>query len=291
MMKKQKGLGRGLDAIFGSEQIDESNIKITPMNEMLQVALSQIIPNPNQPRREFNSESLAELAESISTLGIIQPITLKKEGDKYMIISGERRWRASQMAGLDSIPAYIREVDDQRLYAMALVENIQREDLNPIEIALGLQRLIDECGVTQEALCEKVAMKRSTISNFLRLLKLCEEVQLALKSGVITMGHAKAIAALEPKLQLHLLKRCVKGALSVRQCEEMARGLSSPQGKTSTAQLDEEYPESYSRLVEKLETLFSQDISIKRTRNGGGKIVIEFKGDNDIDEFIKRLNR
>ncbi len=290
-MKKQKGLGRGLDAIFGSEQIDESNIKITPMNEMSQVSLSQIIPNPNQPRREFAPEAMAELAESISTLGIIQPITLKKEGDKYMIISGERRWRASQMAGLDSIPAYIREVDDQRLYAMALVENIQREDLNPIEIALGLQRLIDECGVTQEALSEKVAMKRSTISNFLRLLKLCEEVQLALKSGVITMGHAKAIAALEPKLQLELLKRCVKGALSVRQCEELARELSSPQPKTESKELDEEYPESYSRLVEKLESLFSQDISIKRTRNGGGKIVIEFKGDNDIDEFIKRLNK
>ncbi|MFR9650188.1 MAG: ParB/RepB/Spo0J family partition protein [Rikenellaceae bacterium] len=291
-MKKQKGLGRGLDAIFGSEEIAEANVKIAPMSEMSQVAIDKIIPNPVQPRREFDPQALEELSSSISELGIIQPITVKKHGDKYMIISGERRWRASQMASLETIPAYIREVDDEALHTMALVENIQRENLNPIEIALGMQRLLDECGLTQDALSERISMKRPTISNFLRLLKLPSGVQLALKSGIITMGHAKAIAGVDESLQMELLKRCVERSLSVRQCEELARNLSTPVATKSQSALQErEYPENYSRLMEQLEELFSQDISIKRTRNGGGKIVIEFKSDNDIDKFIKQLNR
>ena len=283
---KQKGLGRGLDAIFGTDKV---SVKATPMNQMAEIAVSEIIPNPTQPRTQFDDEALTELASSISQLGIIQPITVKKgEGGKYIIISGERRWRASQMVGLETLPAYIREADDENLHAMALVENIQRQDLNAIEIALSMQRLIDECGLTQEAMAEKVGKKRSTVSNYMRLLNLPNEVQLALKEGLITMGHAKAIAGIDAEKQVWALKKCIKKALSVRQAEELARKLAE-QGDTTPA-LEEEYPESYSRLVEKLERLFSENISIKRSKNGGGKIVIDFASDEDIDTFIERLH-
>ena len=281
---KQKGLGRGLDAIFGTEKV---TVNATPMNQMAQIAINDIIPNPTQPRSQFDDEALQELANSIKQLGVIQPITVKKQGDKYIIISGERRWRASQMVGLEELPAYIKDVDDENLHAMALVENIQRQDLNAIEIALGMQRLIEECNLTQEAMAEKVGKKRSTVSNYMRLLSLPSEVQLALKEGIITMGHAKAIAGIAPERQLWALKRFIKKALSVRQAEELARKLAT---QPSVEACEEEYPESYSRLVEQLEPYFSNNISIKRSKNGGGKIVIDFSSDADIDLFIERLH-
>lgn len=281
---KQKGLGRGLDAIFGTDKV---SVKATPMNQMAEIAISAIIPNPTQPRTQFDDEALQELASSIRQLGVIQPITVKKQDEQYIIISGERRWRASQIVGLETLPAYIREADDENLHAMALVENIQRQDLNAIEIALGMQRLIDECGLTQEAMAEKVGKKRSTVSNYMRLLNLPNEVQLALKEGLITMGHAKAIAGIDAEQQLWALKRCLKKALSVRQMEELARKLAEQSASEPT--LEEEYPESYSRLVEQLEPYFSENISIKRSKNGGGKIVIDFQSDADIDTFIERL--
>ena len=285
---KQKGLGRGLNAIFGSDTIE---VKTKPMEEMSEILLSDIIPNPTQPRTEFDEEALEELADSIRQLGLIQPITVKRDGDKYIIISGERRWRASERAGLEAIPAYIREVDDTTLHAMALVENIQREDLNAIEISLGMQRLVEECGLTQEALAERLGKKRSTVANYLRLLNLPEEVQLAIKGGIISMGHAKALAAIESKAkQLSLLKRCIKSNLSVRQLEELVR-LSSEAKPKAAAVVDDEYPESYGRLVELLEKFFSQDISIKRTKTGGGKIVIDFASDSDIEKFVKKFNK
>ena len=282
---KQKGLGRGLDAIFGTEK---PVVKTAPMNSMAEIATEQIIPNPNQPRTQFDEEALEELAASIRQLGVIQPITVKKSDDKYIIISGERRWRASQRVGLATMPAYVREVDDENLHAMALVENIQRQDLNAIEIALGMQRLIEECGLTQEAMADKVGKKRSTVSNYMRLLNLPDEVQLALKEGLITMGHAKAIAGIDAEQQLWALKRCLKKALSVRQMEELARKLAEQADKDATP-AEEEYPESYFRLVEQLEPYFSQNISIKRGKNGGGKIVIDFSGDAEIESFIERL--
>jgi ParB family chromosome partitioning protein len=230
------------------------------------------------------------LAESIRQLGLIQPITVKRDGEKYIIISGERRWRASEKAGLEQVPAYIREVDDTTLHAMALVENIQREDLNAIEISLGMQRLVEECGLTQEALAERLGKKRSTIANYLRLLNLPEEVQFAIKGGIISMGHAKALVAIESKAkQLSLLKRCIKSNLSVRQLEELVRLSSEKKQKSAAPIVDEEYPESYSRLVEYLEKFFSQDIAIKRGKNGGGKIVIDFASDADIDKFINKF--
>lgn len=286
---KQKGLGRGLDAIFGGES--PVAVKSKPMSQMAEIAVKDIVPNPTQPRREFDEEALAELADSIRTLGVIQPVTVKPTSEgHYIIISGERRWRAAQMAGLESLPAYIREVDDTNLHAMALVENVQRQDLNAIEIALSLQRLVDECGLTQDALAEKVGMKRSTVSNYMRLLRLPDEVQLALKEGVISMGHAKAIAGAETKKQTSLLRKCVKKDLSVRQMEALVRALTEGAAKNVVA-TDEEYPESYLRLVEQLEKFFTQDISIKRGKNGGGKIVIGFDDDRDIERFIERFRK
>ncbi len=291
---KQKGLGRGLDAIFGGGAI-ESLAK--PMSEMAEIAISDIIPNPTQPRTNFDEEALAELADSIRQLGVIQPVTvMKKSADgKYVIISGERRWRAAQQAGLESLPAYIREVDDQNLHAMALVENIQRQDLNAIEIALGMQRLIDECGLTQESLSEKVGKKRSTVSNYMRLLKLPNEVQLALKEGYITMGHAKAIAGVPEQKQLGMLRKCIKKALSVRQAEELARTILAKQNEKAddvSAADEEVYPDSYLRLIEHLERVFSENISIKRMKSGeGGRITIEFSSDSEIEEFITRFEQ
>ena len=273
-----------MDAIFGTDNV---SVKAKPMNHMAEIAISEIMPNPTQPRTQFDDEALEEWASSIRQLGVIQPITVKRDGSRYIIISGERRWRASQIVGLETLPAYIREADDENLHAMALVENIQRQDLNAIEIALGMQRLIEECGLTQEAMAEKVGKKRSTVSNYMRLLNLPNEVQLALKEGLITMGHAKAIAGIDAEQQLWALKRCLKKALSVRQMEELARKLSEQ--STTEPALEEEYPESYSRLVEQLEPYFSENISIKRGKNGGGKIVIDFQSDADIETFIERL--
>ena len=285
---KNKGLGRGLDAIFGTvAPVQQSK----PMSEMAEIALSAIEPNPLQPRTMFDDEALQELSASIAQLGVIQPITLKPNGkDKYIIISGERRWRASQLAGLETIPAYIREVDDENLHAMALVENIQRENLNAIEIALGMKRLIEECGLTQEAMAEKVGKKRSTISNYMRLLSMPSEVQLALKDGIITMGHAKAIGGLELDLQLKALKKCIKRSLSVRQAEELARKMAEATAKGATTE-DEEYPESYSRLVMELERIISENISIKRTKSGSSRITIECSNDVEVEQLIAKLGK
>lgn len=288
--QKKRGLGRGLDAIFGTTNPTQQS---TPMSEMAEVAIADIEPNPLQPRSEFDEDALAELSESISQLGVIQPITLKRRADgRYTIISGERRWRASQMAGLERLPAYIREVDDEDLHAMALVENIQRQDLNAIEIALGMQRLVEECGLTQEAMAQKVGKKRSTVSNYMRLLTLPSEVQLALKEGIISMGHAKAIAGLDHDLQLKALKRCIKKNLSVRQTEQLAKKISEQPNVDSQIDGDEdEYPESYSRLVDELERVLSDNISIKRTKSGNCRITIECANDGEVEKLITKLSK
>ena len=284
--QKKRGLGRGLDALFGPTHPTQQS---TPMSEMAEVSIADITPNPLQPRRDFDEEALQELATSISELGVIQPITLKRQQDgKYIIISGERRWRASQIAGLETLPAYIRDVDDEDLHAMALVENIQRENLNAIEIALGMQRLVEECGLTQEAMAQKVGKKRSTVSNYMRLLTLPSEVQLALKEGIISMGHAKAIAALDHDLQIKALKRCVKKSLSVRQAEDLARKFAeAPQSATAE---EEDYPESYSRLVMELERVLSDNIAIKRTKSGTTRITIECANDKEVEMLVAKLN-
>lgn len=283
------GLGRGLDAIFELEG-RSTPAKSQSVSTMEEIAVELISPNPKQPRTHFDEDALEELANSIKTLGVIQPVTVKRATDgRYTIISGERRLRASQMAGLTSIPAYVREVDDQNLHEMALVENIQRQDLNALEVAISLQRLMDECALTQDMLSERVGKKRSTIANYMRLLKLPNEVQAAVQQEYISMGHAKAIASAPDEHQIAVLKRTLKKNLSVRQTEDMVRRLGD--GTTKTVTADEEFPESYSRLVEHLERLFTQNISIKKGRGGGGKIVIAFDGDNDIEAFIKRFEK
>lgn len=284
---KQKGLGRGLDAIFGTEKVA---VKTTPMTQMTEIAISQIIPNPTQPRTQFDEEALKELSDSIKQLGIIQPITVKKQDEKYIIISGERRWRASQLAGLTTLPAYIREVDDENLHAMALVENIQRQDLNAMEIAISLQRLIDECGVTQETVAQRVGKKRSTVANYLRLMSMCPEVQAALKGNLITMGHAKAIAAAPEEAQPSVVKKVIKKELSVRATEQLVKKLT--EGKTTTeATTEEEFPEIYTRAVEQLSKLVGEEIKIKRSTDGSGKIIIGFASDQQIQSLVERLEK
>ena len=288
-MKQIKGLGRGLDAIFESEELTGPKAA-KPMAAAGEIAVEMISPNPKQPRRNFDPEALEELADSVRVLGVIQPVTVKREADgRYTIISGERRWRAAQMAGLESVPVYVREVDDQTLHEMALVENIQRQDLNAMEVAFSLQRLMEECALTQDRLSERVGKKRSTIANYLRLLRLPDEVQLAVKEGVISMGHAKAIASAPQEVQMALLKKTVKKGLSVRQLEAMTAAEAGTTKKSGAVDMERELPESYSRLVEMLERVFGSNISLKSTPKGRNRIVIEFEGDNDVEMFIKNL--
>ena len=287
-MKKLTGLGRGLGAILEAENyIDE----LPAVSRMEELDIENIMPNPKQPRTEFDDDALEELADSISTLGLIQPITVRREPNgKYIIISGERRWRASKLAGRKTIPAYIREADDKELHEMALVENIQRQDLNAMEIAISLQRLIDECGVTQETVAQRVGKKRSTVANYLRLMQMCPEVQAALKAGQITMGHAKAIAGAPEELQPSLVKKIIKKELSVRATEQLVKKLSATK-PTTTEEAEEEFPEIYTRAVEQLARIVGENIQIKRTGDGGGKIIIGFSGDNEINTIVERLEK
>ncbi len=294
--KRSIGLGRGLNAIFDTEDIvikDKAKTEIAiSAGGIDHVAISDIEANRVQPRKLFDDDLLLELADSIRSLGVIQPITLRAEASgKYTIISGERRFRASKIAGLTQLPAYIRKVDDSTMLEMALVENIQREELTSMEIAFTLNRLIEECDITQEMLASKVGKKRSTISNYIRLLKLPAEVQLSISEGLITMGHAKAIMSVDGiEKQIVLLKRIVKYHLSVRQTEEFAKKLmSETTEQASKADNEEEYPESYSQLVEHLEVFFNQEISIKKNAKGVGRIVIGFNSDDEVEDIINKF--
>ncbi|MDE7356794.1 MAG: ParB/RepB/Spo0J family partition protein [Rikenellaceae bacterium] len=288
---KPKGLGRGLGAILDIKEYDNGS-KPVIREGVEEISLSLIKPNPTQPRRDFDEESLAELAGSIRTLGLIQPLTVRKESDDmYTIISGERRYRASQMAGLESVPVYVRKVDDNVMLEMALVENIQRQDLNALEIAFTFQRLMEECDITQEALADRVGKKRSTVANYVRLLKLPAELQAALQNDIITMGHARALLAVESRAkQLSLLKRVVKNALSVRQTEDLVKSLDKEPKRQAKA-AEEEFPESYTRLVEHLERFFNDNISIKKRPSGEGTIIIGFKSDSDIENILSKFER
>ncbi len=286
-MKKHTGLGRGLSAILEAQNYSE---EIEAANRLEELSVESIVPNPKQPRTSFDDNALEELADSIATLGLIQPITVRKEENgKYVIISGERRWRATKLAGLKTIAAYIREADDKELHEMALVENIQRQDLNAMEIAISLQRLIDECGVTQENVAQRVGKKRSTVANYLRLMQMRPEVQAALKENLITMGHAKAIASAPEDAQSALVKKVIKKELSVRATEHLAKKLWEPATKASEE--SEEFPEFYTRAVEQLSRLLGEDIKIKRSADGSGKIVIGFASDQDIRSLVERLEQ
>ena len=218
--KKYAALGRGLDALISTEKVNTAG-----SGSICEIAIQQIIPNPNQPRREFAPEALQELSDSIRELGIVQPITLRDQGDgTYLIIAGERRWRASQMAGLTSIPAYVRTVDDENMMEMALIENIQREDLNALEIALAYQHLMEQYDLTQERLSERVGKNRSTITNYLRLLKLPATIQMGLKDRRLEMGHARALLSIsDPKLQIRVYNEILEQGLSVHKVEEIVK--------------------------------------------------------------------
>lgn len=297
-MAKRDALGRGLGALLGDvgeirQPVEQKNAPLQGRSNpasICEVPLSQIVPNPEQPRLSFDEEGLIELADSISTLGIIQPLTLRKTGpSQYQIISGERRFRAAKMARLQTVPAYIREADDTLMLEMAIVENIQREDLDAIETAMGFQRLMEECSLTQEEMASRIGKKRATVANYLRLLKLPLEIQKAVKTDKISMGHAKALLSLDnPELQKELCELTIRKDLNVRQLEEKVRQANT----TAPAKEDEKvrqehYPESYYRLADIVGKYFDRGISIKRTGSEGGTMTVRFKNDSELDAFLK----
>ncbi len=286
MNKPQRGLGKGLSALLG-ESMDIPGA-IPSRAARTEIQLSSISPNPRQPRSSFDDEALEELASSIRSIGIIQPITVRKVSDgKYQIISGERRYRASIAAGLDTIPAYIREADDTEMLEMAIVENVQRTDLDPIETAMGYRRLIEECGLTHEQLSERVGKKRASVTNFLRLLKLSPNVQQALRDGAISTGHAKVILGFEDEtLQDALCEAAVKGGLSVRQLEEKVRHM---QESGTDAAEPEPLPENYSRVIDHFGKFFGKGVSVHRSPSGKGTITIRFSSDDQVEKFLDSL--
>lgn len=300
MSTKKRGLGRGLSALLESAETDVTNRTGTADNSKVAGSVSllkvgNIEANPFQPRLHFNEEALAELAESIRQHGIIQPITVRKMGyDKYQIISGERRFRASQLAGLDEVPCYIRVANDQSMLEMALVENVQRENLDAIEVALGYKRLIDECSLTQEQLAEKVGKKRATVTNYLRLLKLPVDIQVAIKEGVLSMGHARALINIDSEAkQLEIFEAIVADALSVRQTEELVRGAkpATPRTpKTAAKKAPAALPPNVELLREELSSRFDRSIAVKRNSKGKGSITIPFTSDADLEKLYELLN-
>lgn len=281
---KKNALGRGLGAL-----IELDNVQTSGSSQINEINLDLIEANPNQPRKTFDEEALEELAASIKELGVVQPVTLRELGNgKYQIISGERRYRASRIAGLTSIPAYIKTVDDESLMEMALVENIQREDLNAIEIALTYQRLIDDYNFTQERLAEKVGKKRATVANYIRLLKLPAEIQLGLKAGKIDMGHARALVSVDnAKRMIELYEKTIKEGLSVRKLEE----LSQQKDDTTTKNSKRTDSSDYDSLSQKLSSAFSTKVAINRSDNGSGKIVLSFKNDEQFENILSLLDR
>ena len=287
---KRSALGRGLDSLISMDDIQTGGS--SAINEM---ELSQILPNPEQPRTWFDEESLEELASSIRELGIIQPLTLRKVGaEQYQIISGERRFRAAKLAGLSSVPAYIRTANDSELTEMALIENIQREDLNAIEVALTFKKLIDQYELTQEKLSLRIGKKRATIANFLRLLKLPAEVQLGLRDRRVDMGHARALLAVEnPKHQLKLYNEILKKGLSVRQVEELAKLYNeqehgeTPAKPASSGSISKEYE----ILKNHLSQSFRTPVQFSCDKQGKGKITFPFKNEEELERLITIFDR
>ncbi|MBO7249057.1 MAG: ParB/RepB/Spo0J family partition protein [Bacteroidales bacterium] len=296
-MAKKSALGKGLGALISGYEgtFEPHTPKVTvpgphssPVS-ISEIALDDITTNPYQPRTVFEEEALQALSDSIRQLGLIQPITVREiENGKYQIISGERRFRAAKMAGLSRIPAYIRKADDQGMLEMAIVENIQRENLDAIEVALSFQRLIEECELTQEAMADRVGKKRATVTNYLRLLKLPAQVQIALREGKISMGHAKCILSIEDtNIQLQLCELIIKNDLSVRQAEQKVKTLlnKTPKKEENPVHL----PDSHYRVLEIVGRYFNNNISLKRDEKGKGSITIQFKNDQEVETFLKDL--
>lgn len=296
---KRKAMGKGLSALLNdANSIQSAKEKNADqiVGTTAEVNIENVHPNPNQPRTQFDKEALQELSISIKELGIIQPITVRSSGSgQYQIISGERRYRAAKLAGLEAVPVFIRLADDQTMLEMALVENIQREELDAIEIALSYQRLIEECELTQEAMSERVGKKRSTITNYLRLLKLQPILQAGLRDKMITMGHARAIINVaDEDDQLSIYEDIIANDLSVRQVEDLVRRLRErdenadgeiPKAKPKAAAL----PEQHTEFKEELHDKLGSKIAITRSSKGNGKITISFKNDKEFDRIVNLL--
>lgn len=288
MAKKTGGLGKGLGALIDTEETPN----ISGTSSINEVLIAEIEPNPDQPRKHFDAEAMMELAESIKQIGVIQPITLRKiEGQKYRIVAGERRFRASKLAGLTSIPAYIKEVNDELMMEMALVENIQREDLNAIEIALSYQNLMDLCSYTQEQLSERVGKKRTTVSNYLRLLRLPGEIQVGIKDRKIDMGHARALVNIADAVkQLEIYDQILKNNYSVRKVEDIVRAINEKEGQQSSSSSEKgstgNLSEEYLLLKEQLKNLFDSKVDLTRNLKGKGKIVIPFASDEELEKIM-----
>lgn len=290
----KKVLGRGLSALLENADTDITSIEPKALNSVAAIQISQIIANPFQPRTEFDDEALQELSESIKIHGVIQPITVRKVGyGKYELISGERRTRASILAGMSEIPAYIRLADDQQMLEMALIENIQRENLNAIEIALSYKRLLDECELKQEQLGDRVGKKRSTVNNYLRLLRLPEEIQLSIKDNELKMGHARALVNVEDaELKLAIFRAAVNGNLSVRQVEELVRNekesiaANSTKGKSKTKFFDFT---KYMNRKEKIEKSLGTSVQFKSKAEENGTIIISFSSKKQLEDILNKM--
>jgi ParB family chromosome partitioning protein len=286
--KKYTGLGRGLDAL-----ISTGDVRTEGSSSINEIKIELIDANPNQPRREFDNEALSELADSISEIGIIQPITLREmENGRYQIIAGERRWRASKQAGLATIPAYIRTADDENVMEMALIENIQRQDLNSLEIALAYQHLMDSYDLTQERLSERVGKKRATVANYLRLLKLPAPVQMALQNNEIDMGHARALLSLDdPKAQVKLFKEIQQKGYSVRQVEELVKAYNENGVVKLKAKGSKTVPSAeYDKLCKRISECFKTQAKITCGAKGNGKITLPFKDLDDLKRMVEILS-
>lgn len=288
---KTNALGRGLDALISTD-----NVSTQGSSTINEVAISHIEANPNQPRREFDPVALEELANSIRQIGIVQPITLRQiDDERFQIIAGERRWRASQLAGLQAIPAYIRTIKDENVMEMALVENIQREDLNAIEIALAYEHLLEKSEMTQEKVAERVGKSRAAIANYLRLLKLPAQVQMALQKKEIDMGHARALLSLaSPSLQLKLFKEISKNGYSVRKVEEMCHQLNSGEDIQSAKKkisAKAKLPEEFNMLKSHLSKFFDTKIQMTYNANGKGKISIPFSSEEDLEHIMNVFDK
>jgi ParB family chromosome partitioning protein len=289
--KKYNALGRGLDALISTEEVKPQGS--STINE---IAISQIEANPNQPRREFDPEALQELANSIKELGIITPITLRQvDTNRFQIIAGERRWRASQMAGLKSMPAYIRTINDENMMEMALVENIQREDLNAVEIALAYQHLLDSTGMTQEKVSERVGKSRTAVANYLRLLKLPAQVQMALQNKTIDMGHARALLSLDsPAMQIKLFKEIEKNGYSVRKVEELVKKLTSGEETlvgVQKASAKSKLPKEFDVLKKRLSQFLSAKVEMTCSPKGKGKISIPFSSEEELERIMNIFDK
>jgi ParB family chromosome partitioning protein len=289
-------LGKGLGALISADSVEHQSKDIPVSAENYEIEISKIKANPSQPRTSFDETALTELADSIKSHGIIQPLTLREVSfGEYQIISGERRFRAALIAGLKTVPAYIRTANDHETLEMALIENIQREDLDAIEIALTYNRLILECELTQEALSSRIGKQRSTIANYLRLLTLEDEIQQAIRNRKISVGHAKPLMGLEPEIRQKLAKRIIDEGLSVRQVEEIVQSLIKKNKEIkrnpAESQSGEELSDRFCLLLELLDTKFNNKIQFKRNKSGeGGSIVINYASDEEIETFIKNLS-